>query len=105
MEITRDAFVQTINDYAAIMDAVPDIIKKSGYRVDYIAKKLQIPKSTFYAKRKKKAFAIDDMLKIAQLVKNEMELSPEENTRYLKKVKLSLDEPGFVTKEQLNKLR
>jgi hypothetical protein len=104
MEITKEIATKVVNDYAAIMDAVPEIIKQSGYKVEYVAKKLCIPKSTFYSRRKKKAFFVDDMKKLVALMDNEMNLTSEEEKYFNAKIDKALASP-YVSKEEINALR
>jgi hypothetical protein len=47
------------------------IIDVSGYRNDYIAKKLGIPASSFSVKKSRGSFSVDDMEKIMQIIDNE----------------------------------
>jgi hypothetical protein len=104
MEITKEVATKVVNDYAAIMDAVPDIIKQSGYKVEYVAKKLRIPKSTFYSRRKKKAFFVEDMKKLVALMDDDMNLTPEEETYFNAQVEEALAAP-FISKDKINSLR
>jgi hypothetical protein len=103
MELTKAAIIKVVDDYAAIMDAVPDIIKQSGYRVDYIAKKLHMPKSTFYARKKKRAFFVEDMQKIAALIDDDLALTPKEEAYFVTKAKEAMVAP-FVSEEEIKAL-
>jgi predicted transcriptional regulator len=81
-QISKSYALQALHSYAEVVDNIPQLIKSSGYRVEYIADRLQIPRSTFYSKRRDKSFSYRELMKMILLINDDDEITPEEN-KYL----------------------
>lgn len=62
---------ETILNYKNILINLPEAIEVSGYRKDYIAKKLGISPQSFSAKISRKSFSIEDVEKLLKIIENE----------------------------------
>lgn len=63
--------VDIVSNYKNLVMNINTLIDVSGYRNDYIAKKLGIPPSTFSVKKNRGSFSVDDIEKIMQVIDNE----------------------------------
>ncbi len=63
--------VDIVSNYKNLVMNINTLIDVSGYRNDYIAKKLGIPPSSFSVKKNRGSFSVDDMEKIMQVIDNE----------------------------------
>ena len=63
--------VDIIRDYKNILNDIDNIIEVSGYKNEYLAKKLNISASAFSMKKKRKSFTIDEMDVLFQCISNE----------------------------------
>jgi predicted transcriptional regulator len=100
--ISKNYALQALRSYADVVDNIPVLIKQSGYRVEFIAEKLQIPRSTFYSKRRDKAFSFNEMLKIITLINDDEDEISEEEDMYLCEIaKQRMADPDTVSHEQV----
>lgn len=63
--------VDIVSNYKNLVMNINTLIDVSGYRNDYIAKKLGIPASSFSVKKNRGSFSVDDIEKIMQVIDNE----------------------------------
>lgn len=63
--------IDIVSNYKKIAMNINTLIDVSGYRNDYIAKKLGIPASSFSVKKSRGSFSVDDIEKIMQVIDNE----------------------------------
>ncbi|MEY4539973.1 MAG: hypothetical protein RLZZ306_1730 [Bacteroidota bacterium] len=63
--------VDIVSNYKHLVMNINTLIDVSGYRNDYIAKKLGIPASSFSVKKNRGSFSVDDIEKIMQVIDNE----------------------------------
>ena len=63
--------VDIVSNYKNLVMNINTLIDVSGYRNDYIAKKLGIPPSSFSVKKNRGSFSVDDIEKIMQVIDNE----------------------------------
>ncbi|MDR3245378.1 MAG: hypothetical protein LBT50_02980 [Prevotellaceae bacterium] len=54
--------------YFEAVDNLDLILKESGYKMAFIAKKLEIPISTFYLKKRQKSFTSQELRSIMNLI-------------------------------------
>ncbi|MFT4092393.1 MAG: hypothetical protein QM640_02045 [Niabella sp.] len=59
-----------IKNYKAIVKALPQLIEVSGYKNDYIAKKLNMRPGYFSAKKTKGSWSLDEVEKIIETITN-----------------------------------
>jgi hypothetical protein len=62
---------EIVNNYDRLVMNIGQIIEVSGYRSDYLAKKLGLTNVNFSAKKNRKTFTIEEIKKIASIVDNE----------------------------------
>jgi predicted transcriptional regulator len=97
-QISKDYAREVIKDYALIMESIPAIIKESGYKVGFISKRLNIPYSSFYAKRKQKSFTYKEVAAIVDLL-------PEEEDHYwTERARIRMADPEMATREEIFKI-
>ena len=63
--------VDIVSNYKNLVLNINTLIDVSGYRNDYIAKKLGILPSSFSVKKNRGSFSVDDIEKIMQVIDNE----------------------------------
>ncbi len=63
--------VDIVSNYKNLVLNINTLIDVSGYRNDFIAKKLGITPSTFSVKKSRGSFSVDEMEKIMQVIDNE----------------------------------
>lgn len=62
---------QIVASYKRLLNSVPEIIEVSGYRNDYIAKKLGLKPQNFSAKKQRGSWSPDELEKLLEVVQNE----------------------------------
>ena len=63
--------LQTVLDYKALISHIADIIEVSGYRNDYIAKKLGMKAQNFSVKKQRASWKPDEIEKLFIVIENE----------------------------------
>lgn len=63
--------VDVIVAYEALVNNINELIDVSGYRNDYIAKKIGMTPLNFAMKKSRKSFKIEELKKIIQVIENE----------------------------------
>jgi len=59
------------NNYKTLLQFLPDLIDVSGYRNDYLSKKMGLSSSTFSAKKQRSNWSADDVVKLMSIIENE----------------------------------
>ena len=59
------------NNYSTLLKFLPELIDVSGYRNDYLSKKMGISPATFSAKKQRGNWTADDVLKLVSIIENE----------------------------------
>ena len=90
--------LQIVTTYKRLLANVSDIIDVSGYRNDYIAKKLGIKPQSFSAKKKKATWTPDELEKLLTVIDNE----DVENFLMLEQMR-NMEEEETITAEQFKK--
>ena len=75
--IPKPVLQEFVNGYSQIIDNIGGIIKETGYRTNYVAKKLRIPVSTFYLKKRTKTFTLDEVSQIIGMLDDDEQLENE----------------------------
>ena len=75
---------EIVNDYEELLSNIGQIIEVSGYRNDYIARKIGMTPVNFSAKKSRKSFTVAEMKRIVEVIDN------EDVTDYLMVQELSL---------------
>ncbi len=63
--------LEIISDYKNLISNINKLIDISGYRNDYIAKKIGLLPQTFSVKKKRKSFTVEEVEKIMGVIDNE----------------------------------
>lgn len=63
--------LEIVSDYKSLISNINKCIDISGYRNDYIAKKIGLLPQTFSVKKKRKSFTVDEVGKIMEVIDNE----------------------------------
>ncbi len=60
-----------VTEYKELLRIIPDIIEVSGYRNDFIAKKLGMKPQNFSVKKQRGSWSADEVEKLLSVVNNE----------------------------------
>jgi predicted transcriptional regulator len=66
--LSKSYVSEVVSDYQNVVCHVDEIIGQTGYKGKFIAKKLGLPASTFYQKKRRKSFSIKEMKQIVELM-------------------------------------
>jgi len=69
--MTKPYLLEVLGDYLEVEKNIGAIIASTGYKNEFIAKKLNMPISTYYAKRRTKSFAAKDVFKIVKMLEDD----------------------------------
>jgi uncharacterized protein YjcR len=59
------------NNYKTLIRFLPELIDVSGYRNDYLSKKMGLTPATFSAKKQRGNWSTDDVVKLMGIIENE----------------------------------
>ena len=59
------------NNYTTLLKFLPELIDVSGYRNDYLSKKMGLTPATFSAKKQRGNWSADDVVKLIAIIENE----------------------------------
>ena len=76
-KIHKPVLQKIIGDYALITSNIGGIIKETGYKTNFIAKKLQLPRTTFYHKKRTKSFTLEEVTQIVGMLDDNEKLENE----------------------------
>lgn len=62
---------EIVNNYEELLNNISQLIEVSGYRNDYIARKIGMTPVNFSAKKSRKSFTIAEMKRIVEVIDNE----------------------------------
>lgn len=60
-----------VAEYKNLISKIPDIIEASGYRNDFIAKKMGMKPQNFSAKKQRSTWSIEEIEKLLAIITNE----------------------------------
>jgi hypothetical protein len=80
--LSKNYISEVVEDYGEVIRQVDTIIRQTGYKSSFIAKKLGLPESTFYLKKRKKTFTFAEMKRLVELM-DEDEDDGDLEDRYL----------------------
>ena len=63
--------IAEVLNYKNVLRSLPELINDSPYKMNYIIKQTGITSPTFYRKLKQLSFTVDEVLKIARLLRPE----------------------------------
>jgi predicted transcriptional regulator len=92
---------EIVNDYTEIMSQVNEILGQTGYKGKFIAKKLGIPESSFYQKKRRKSFTLKEMTQIVELMNED---DDEIEDEYFKKIYEERKDSENISFEDLLKM-
>lgn len=90
---------ETIVEYRNLLNRVDEFIKLSGYRIDYLQKKLGISRVSFWRKRKHGEFTIKEMEILSDFI-----FTDELEDKLLLKLMNEAESSGFLSEEESLKL-
>ncbi|MFO0322819.1 MAG: hypothetical protein ACK504_10370 [Bacteroidota bacterium] len=59
---------EIISDYEKLCASITNIVDASGYKLDFICKKLELTRMAFYRKRKSGKFKPDELRKLFEII-------------------------------------
>jgi predicted transcriptional regulator len=68
---------EVLSDYFEVIENVDLILKESGYKTSYVAKKLNMPPSTFYLKKKQRSFTPQELRTLVDIIDVDDDDDPE----------------------------
>lgn len=60
-----------IDNYKTLLAHIDELIKYSGYKIEFLSKSLGLSREAFYQKRKKHSFTVEEMEKLLGYIDNE----------------------------------
>lgn len=63
--------MHVINQYKKLVHNIPAMIELSGYRNDYISRKLNITPQRFSLKKRNESWSVDEVEKLLNIIMNE----------------------------------
>lgn len=60
--------ISIINQYMAVKNSIPQLLDLSGYRNDYVAKKIGMSASSFAVKKQRKSWTDEDVKSIIEVI-------------------------------------
>ena len=69
-DMPKQYLLEVLGDYLEVENNIGAIIASTGYKNEYIAKKLAMPISTYYTKRRTKSFTAKDIFKIVKMLED-----------------------------------
>jgi predicted transcriptional regulator len=91
-----------LDDYKTVTSMMDDVIEESGYEISYLAKYLNISRSAFYTKRKKKTFTFEEMEKIVSLLNSEEE--EDDDIQLIKELDEMKKTNRILSKDEFDKM-
>ncbi len=68
---TPSMLSEIVNNYKTLLQFLPELIDISGYKNDYISKKMALTPATFSAKKQRGNWSADDVIKLISIIENE----------------------------------
>ena len=68
IDLPKPYLMELLGDYMEVENNIDRIIAATGYKHEFIARKLKMPISTYYSKRRKKTFTTKDVFKIVKML-------------------------------------
>jgi YesN/AraC family two-component response regulator len=89
IRMPKPYLLEVLDEYKEIENNIGAIILASGYKTEFIARKLKMPLSTFCLKRKNKSFTSKEVAQIVRMLddddnNNNVNYTAEENAELLK---------------------
>ena len=100
--ISKTYAKEVVCDYEEILGNVDSIIKQTGYKGRFIAKKLGLPESSFYQKKRKRAFTVKEMQQLVNLMDEEND--DIEDAYYAKLLDERKNEPVISLEEFMSRI-
>lgn len=63
--------LDTVRNYQALLKSIPQLIEISGYRSDFIAKKIGLKPANFSVKKQRGNWSVEEVEKLLQVISNE----------------------------------
>lgn len=91
--------IEIIQQYKALKLHFNDILNLSGYRLDFLAKELNMEKNTMSAKKQRNSFTDDEMEKLLTIVWNE-----RIEDKFLHKAMQEAEKDGLMSQDDISKM-
>lgn len=62
-------FTEVIKGYKSIVENIDGLIKASGYQTNYVYEQMGMDKASFYYKKKRKKFTIEEIENLVNIIK------------------------------------
>jgi len=62
---------EIVGNYKTLLHFLPELIDVSGYRNDYLSRKMSMTPATFSAKKQRGSWSVDDIVKLMSIIENE----------------------------------
>lgn len=62
---------ETVSNYQTLLENIPELINISGYRNDFVARKLGIKPTTFSIKKQRGNWTPEEVAKLLSIIENE----------------------------------
>ena len=66
--VPKPVLETVLDDYKTVVDNIDGIIKGTGYKMDFIARKMDMPISTFYMKKRTRTFTYNEVTQIVGML-------------------------------------
>ncbi len=63
--------LEIAGNYKTMVQILPELIDVSGYRNDYLSKKMELSPATFSAKKQRGNWSTDEVIKLMSIIENE----------------------------------
>jgi hypothetical protein len=92
---------EVISDYVEVVDNIDEIIKQTGYKGKFIAKKMGLSESAFYQKKRNKSFTHTEMQQIVAMMDDDGEDDDAIESAYFMKILRDRENETPITLEEL----
>ena len=89
IEMPKPYLVDLLEEYIQVEKKIGDIIQSTGYKNDFIAKKLKLPISTYYTKKRTKSFTAKEVFQIVRMLDDD---DADDNAALLELAKSRMDD-------------
>ncbi|TAF43502.1 MAG: hypothetical protein EAZ64_08875 [Sphingobacteriales bacterium] len=91
--------LEVLQQYKSLKDRFNEILALSGYRLDFLAKELNMQKNTMSAKKQRNSFTDDEMYKLLTIVWNE-----RTEDKFLHQAMKEAEKDGLMSQNDITKM-
>jgi len=100
-KMSKPVLQEFVSGYSQIIDNIGGIIKETGYRTDYVAKRLRMPISTFYLKKRTKTFTLSEVSQIIGMLDDDEQLENDYLLQLAKTRMIEENDDETITGDEL----